>query len=126
MKRRRQCWIGIVSLICFLLSAPMAWANKASVEIEAPNQAPKGSEVVIKLHVKHSADNFFHHVDWVVAKVNGKEIDRWEYSAFDLPKAADFTKEIKLTADKDLEIEAQANCNIHGSAGVSKHIIFVK
>ena len=124
--KRQQYLIGFVGMVCFLLTASLAWANKSSVEIEAPNQVPKGSEVVIKLNVKHSANNFIHHTDWVVVRVNGKEIARWEYSAFDLPEGADFTKEIKVTADKDLEIEAQADCNLHGSTGVSKRIVFVK
>ncbi|MEJ2589405.1 MAG: desulfoferrodoxin family protein [Deltaproteobacteria bacterium] len=122
----RNRWIWIIGLACFLLSAPMAWANKSWVEIEAPNQVAKGSEVVIKIKVGHSANNFFHYTDWVVVKANGKEIARWEYSAMDRPEAENFTKEVKVTADKDLEIEAQANCNLHGSQGLSKRIIFVK
>ena len=125
MKRQKN-WIWIIALVCFLLSAPVAWANKASVKIEAPNQVAKGSEVVIKLKVNHSGNSFFHYTDWVVVKANGKEIARWEYSAMDRPEDENFTKEVKVTADKDLEIEAQAHCNLHGSAGVSKRIIFVK
>ena len=33
------------------------------------------------------------------------------------PEAAIFTKEVKLTVNEPLEIVAEANCNLHGSAG---------
>jgi hypothetical protein len=48
--------------------------------------------------------------------MNGKEIDRWEYSATHLPESATFTKEIKYVVDGDLEFKGKASCNLHGSA----------
>ncbi len=95
----------------------VCFANKAAVTIEAPDQAAKGAEVVVKLHVTHSANNFFHHINWVQVKVNGKDTALWEYSMTNLPEAANFTKEVKLMVNEPLEIVAEANCNLHGSAG---------
>ncbi|MDZ7698999.1 MAG: desulfoferrodoxin family protein [Deltaproteobacteria bacterium] len=118
--------ILVIGMVFFLLNAPVVWADKSAVEIDAPNQVAKGSEVVITLKVIHSANNFFHYTEWVVVKANGEEIARWEYSAMDKPEGETFTKEVTVTADKDLEIEAQGNCNLHGSAGVSERIVFVK
>jgi len=125
MKSSKHLMVAI-GMVFFLLNAPVVWADKSSVEIDAPNQVAKGSEVVITLKVTHSANSFFHYTDWVVVKANGEEIARWEYSAMDKPENETFTKEVTVTADKDLQIEAQANCNLHGSAGVSKRIVFVK
>jgi len=125
MKSSKHLMVAI-GMVFFLLNAPVVWADKSSVEIDAPNQVAKGSEVVITLKVTHSANSFFHYTEWAAVKANGEEIARWEYSAMDKPDGETFTKEVTVTADKDLKIEAQANCNLHGSAGVSKRIVFVK
>jgi desulfoferrodoxin (superoxide reductase-like protein) len=93
-----------------------AWANKAETKIEVPQSAPRGSEITIRVTVIHSANNFFHHVEWLWVQMNGKEIDRWEYSATNLPESATFTKEIKYVVDGDLEFKGKASCNLHGSA----------
>jgi desulfoferrodoxin (superoxide reductase-like protein) len=69
------------------------------------------------LTVDHNADNAFHHVDWVELIVNNHQVGYWQYSAFDLPPAATFIKEIKYTVNGNTEIKAQASCNLHGSAG---------
>jgi desulfoferrodoxin (superoxide reductase-like protein) len=52
-------------------------------------------------------------------KVNGKEVKRWEFSAGSLPESETFTREIDYTVEGDgtVTIEAEADCNIHGSAG---------
>ncbi|MFO7987406.1 MAG: desulfoferrodoxin family protein [Desulfatiglandaceae bacterium] len=124
--KRRSVYVGLLGVVFFLLCTSVVWADKSSVEIEAPNQAAKGSEVVVKLNVSHSANNFIHYTDWVVVKANGEEIARWEYSAMGKPEGENFTREVNITVTEDTEIEAQAHCNMHGSAGVSNRIIFVK
>jgi desulfoferrodoxin (superoxide reductase-like protein) len=124
--KTRKLVIGFIALFFFLLNTSNALADKSVAKIEAPDEAVKGSEVVIKVLVSHSANNFFHHTDWVSVKANGKEIGRWEYSMTNLPEGAHFTKEIKLTVNEDLVIEAKANCNLHGSAGADTKKISVK
>jgi desulfoferrodoxin (superoxide reductase-like protein) len=99
-----------------LVTRGTAWANKAETKIEVPQSAARGSEITIRVTVTHSANNFFHHVEWVWIQMNGKEIDRWEYSATHLPESATFTKEIKYVVDGDLEFKGKASCNLHGSA----------
>ena len=42
------------------------------------------------------------------------------------PEGAIFTKEIKLMVNEPLEIVAEANCNLHGSAGPAKKKIALK
>jgi len=93
-----------------------AWANKAETKIEAPESAAQGSEITIRVTVIHSANSYFHHVEWLWVQINGKEIARWEYSASNRPEDATFSKEIKYKVDGDLEIKCKASCNMHGSA----------
>jgi len=124
--KTRKLFIGYISILFLLLYTSNALADKSAVRIESPDTVVKGSEVVIKVHVSHSANNFFHYTDWVSIKANGKEIGRWEYSMSKRPDAANFTKEIKITVNEDLLIEAQANCNLHGSAGIATKKISVK
>ena len=124
--KNRKLVIGSIALFFLLLNISYALADKSAVKIEAPDKTVKGSEVVIKVYVTHSANSFFHYTDWVSIKANGKEIGRWDYSMTRRPDEANFTKEIKITVNEDLVIEAKANCNLHGSAGVVTKRISVK
>jgi len=102
--------------VLFILTTP-AFANKASVTLQAPASVQKGSEVTIRVNVSHEGNSFLHHVQWVYIKVNGKEIARWDYSSTSRPESENFFKEVKVTATEPLKIVAEASCNIHGSAG---------
>ncbi len=116
----RKEWLlmaGIVGLMAFLVFAGVGWANKAAVTIVAPQTAAKGEEIVIKLYVKHNANNYFHYVNWVYLKANGVEVKRWEFSSKSLPEGHDFMREFKYKVEGDTKLEAEANCVIHGSAG---------
>jgi desulfoferrodoxin (superoxide reductase-like protein) len=126
MKSKKTGLFFIQFLLVVLLCANVAFANKASVSIEAPAEVTKGSEITIRLTVDHSADNMFHHVEWVQLRVNNNQIGYWEYSAFDLPPAATFTKEIKYVVNENTEIRAEASCNLHGSAGPALFKIVIK
>lgn len=106
--------ILIVSLVLFSVNA---FANKTSVTIEGPESAVKGSEVTIKINVRHDGNNFFHYTKQVYVKANGKEIARWDFSATSRPENEVFTKEVKLTITEPTEIAAEGVCNIHGSDG---------
>ena len=116
MKRGLILCGASISLTLFLFAVP-ALADKASVTIQAPSQAAKDSEITVQLTITHSSNNLFHHVDWVEVWLDGQTAYRWEYSATNLPEAATFTKEIKIRIEKDTEIKAEANCNLHGSRG---------
>jgi len=113
------------SLFYFLFLG-IAFANKSSVSLTAPESVPKGTEVTIRVNVTHSGNNMFHHTSWVYVKINGKEVARWDFSATKTPESEIFTREIKYTVDEPAQIEAEANCNIHGSAGITKAGISVK
>ncbi|MCX5907472.1 MAG: desulfoferrodoxin family protein [Deltaproteobacteria bacterium] len=118
LMKHRQLALGFIPIfLLFFFPMDEALADKAAVTIEAPAEAAKGGEITIVLNVTHSADNFFHHVNWVEVWLNGQTAFRWEYPAFDLPSAATFKKEIKMKVEGDTEIKAEANCNIHGSKG---------
>ena len=116
MNRRDFIVASGVLVAGVLVSRGTAWADKAETKIVAPQSAAPGSEITIRVTVIHSANNFFHHVEWLWVQINGKEIGRWEYSATHLSDGATFTKEIKYMADGDLEIKGKASCNLHGSA----------
>ena len=92
----------------------LSLADKSVATIEGPDQAVKGNEITVKVHVSHNANNFFHYTNWLKVTVNGKEEAYWEYTAENRPESAKFTKEIKLTVNELMEIVAQANCNMHG------------
>jgi len=104
-------------LFSLCLAATPAFANKTSAAIDVPDKAKKGDVIKIKLTFTHSGNNFIHHTDWAFVKVNGKEIKRWEYSFHSLPENEVFTREVTYTIDGPLVIEAEGDCNIHGSAG---------
>ena len=113
---RAGIMIAVMVMVTTLYNG-VSLANKSVATIEAPDQAAKGTEITVKIHVTHSTNNFFHYTNWVKVIVNGKEAAFWEYSAGNLPEGAKFTKEIKLTINEPMEIVAEANCNIHGSQG---------
>ena len=126
MKPRKAILFLTQLLLVVLLCANVAFANKASVSIEAPAEVTKGTEITIRVTVDHSADNIFHHVEWVQLNVNNNQVGYWRYSAVDLPPAAPFTKEIKYTVNENTEIRAEASCNLHGSAGPGFFKIVIK
>ena len=109
-----------------LLWCSRADANKSAVSIQAPTEAPRGSEVIIRVTVTHNDNNPLHYTEWVYVMVNGKEVARWTYSAFSRPESETFTKELKYQAGDNLEIKSEASCNVHGSAGPAISRISVK
>ncbi|MFH1977058.1 MAG: desulfoferrodoxin family protein [Pseudomonadota bacterium] len=110
----------------FFLSLGIAFASRSSVSLTAPESVPKGTEVTISVNVTHSGNSMFHYTNWVYVKVNGKEVARWGFSAMKTPESENFTKEFKYTVNEPAQIEAEANCNIHGSTGITKAGISVK
>ena len=102
------------------------WANKSSTSIEVPESIPKGSEITIRVTVTHNANNFLHYTKWLQIMINGKEVSRWDYTMGNRPEGATFTKEIKYEVDGDIEIKAEASCNIHGSAGSATTKVLAK
>ena len=105
--------IAVMVMVITLYNG-VSLADKSVATIEAPDQAAKGTEITVKIHVTHSANNFVHYTNWVKVIVNGKEASFWKYSAGNRPKDAKFTKEITLMIDGPMEIVAEANCNMHG------------
>lgn len=93
-------------------------ANKTSVEIKAPSEIKKGTEVTVVINVMHKGNSKMHHTEWVSLKINGQEVKRWEYGKESLPPSGDFKLEYKTTVTGDLNLDAQGNCTLHGSAGV--------
>ncbi len=124
MKTGYKVFTGVF-LFCMAISSPV-WANKSKVEIDAPVTAKKGSEVTVKIHVKHDSNSFLHYTNGVYLKVNGKQMKRWEYSNFSRPEGSDFTVSHTIKVQKELELEVRAHCNSHGSAGPDTHTIKVK
>ena len=124
-KNRAGVMVAMIILVVGLYPG-VSLADKSAVTIEAVDQAVKGTEISIKILVSHSANSFFHYTNWVQVKVNGKDTALWEYSMGNRPEGAKFTKEMKLVVGEPLEIVAEANCNMHGSAGPAKKKIALK
>ncbi|MCJ7832988.1 MAG: hypothetical protein MUQ20_01205 [Deltaproteobacteria bacterium] len=112
--------------LAFFFAAQTSFADKSSVTISAPETAAKGSEVSVKLTITHSANSYFHYTNWVSLKVNGKEFSRWEFTSNKRPEEAVFIREVKIPVNEPMELIAEANCNIHGSAGPAKWKITIK
>jgi desulfoferrodoxin (superoxide reductase-like protein) len=104
--------------VLFFFSSAGSLANKTSVEIKAPAEVKKGTEVTIVINVFHKGNSQNHHTDWVFIKINGKEVKRWTFDKENLPSGGDFTLEFKYIITENVTIEAEGHCNIHGSAGI--------
>jgi len=124
MKRAVLVVSCFLFLFC-LVSGPV-FANKAAVALEGPASAEKGSEIIVKITVTHSANSFMHHTKWLKVQVNGKPLEQWDYTASNRPPGETFTKEIKIKVTENTEVVAEASCNIHGSAGPAKLMILIK
>jgi desulfoferrodoxin (superoxide reductase-like protein) len=124
MKRAVLVVSCFLFLFC-LVSGPV-FANKAAVALEGPASAEKGSEIIVKITVTHSANSFMHYTKWLKVQVNGKPLEEWDYTASNRPPGETFTKEIKIKVTENTEVIAEASCNVHGSAGPAKLMILVK
>jgi desulfoferrodoxin (superoxide reductase-like protein) len=111
---------GMVLAAAVALPSRPALANESAVRIVAPENAVVGEEITIELHVSHEGNNLFHYTNWVRALVNGQEVRRWDYSARNRPEAENFVVTLQHTMSAPIEIVAEANCNLHGSAGNTK------
>jgi desulfoferrodoxin (superoxide reductase-like protein) len=111
---------SFLALFCFFLTG--ALANKTSVEVNAPAEVKKGTEVKITVEVMHKGNSKTHHTEWVTIKINGQEVKRWSYTKELLPPGDQFTLEFTYVADEPLTVEVAGNCNIHGSTG-SKTVV---
>ena len=116
MNRRKFLATSVAFVGGVVLTYGTAWANKAESRLEVPESAAKGSETIIKLTVSHSANSFFHHVEWAWIQVNDKERARWDFSSSNLPESETFSRTVKVKIEGNLEIKAKASCNLHGSA----------
>jgi desulfoferrodoxin (superoxide reductase-like protein) len=110
-------------MIMALFFTVSAFADKAGVSIQAPPSAKKGETITLTVKVTHNGNNILHYVDYVTLTVNGQEVKQWEYSAFDRAENEDFSVTHELEVTETMNIEAKANCNIHGSKGVKTHTI---
>lgn len=117
---------GIITVLTLFLFSTGAFANKTSVTVIAPEKAEKGSEITIKIEVKHMGNTKGHYTDWVWLKINGEEVKKWEYSKNTLPESQNFILEYKVKAESNLEIIAEGNCNKHGSKGMDKVTVIVE
>jgi desulfoferrodoxin (superoxide reductase-like protein) len=117
--------LGIVAGLVLLL-APPALADKASVAIEAPENAAPGSEITIRVTVTHNANTARHYVEWVKIWVNNQELAKWEYSSSNLPEGVPFARDVKYKVAEKVEIKAEASCNAHGGKGPATFRITVK
>jgi desulfoferrodoxin (superoxide reductase-like protein) len=124
-KKETRLLFFVVFMVIAFLTAGLAYADKSAVRIEAPTQAKVGETITITLHVSHQGNNLFHHTDRVTVRINGEEVKRWEYGMFSTPDAENFTLTVPHTVTGPIVIEAEANCNIHGSTGVTKHSVAV-
>ncbi len=125
MNKQLKVTAPLIAILYFTLT-PLLFANKTSVDIRAPKEVNKGTEVTVTIEVLHNGNNIMHYTSWVYVKINGKEYKRWEYSSFNRPADEKFSLSFKIIVNEPLKIEAQGNCNIHGSHGKKTIEIDVK
>ena len=112
--------VGLLTAGAGLMSSvwvESAFADKSSVTIKAPAEATKGSKITVKVTATHNANNFLHYTSWLYIMINGKEVARWDYTWRKRPDGEIFTKEITHEVDDNIEVKAEAYCNLHGSKG---------
>jgi desulfoferrodoxin (superoxide reductase-like protein) len=109
-----------LSAVLFFFASTSLLANKTRVEVKAASEVKTGSEVTLVINVFHMGNSTSHHTDWVYLKINGKEVKRWQFDKDNLPPDGNFTLEFKYLVTKDLTIESEGHCNLHGSAGINK------
>ncbi len=124
MKKKLKL-LPLIAIVYFAFTISV-FADKTAVEIIAPKEVQKGTEITITLNVSHSGNNIMHYTEWVYVKVNGKEYKRWEFSAFNRPEDERFSLTFKIIVKEPLKIEVQGNCNVHGSQGKKTVTISVK
>ena len=113
-------------MFLFCLSSGPVFADKSAVTLEGPASAEKGSEVIVKITVTHSGNSFIHYTKWLKVQAGGRPVEQWDFTAGNRPDGATFTKEVRIKVTENTEVVAEANCNIHGSAGPAKLMIQVK
>jgi len=107
--------------VMFIAVSGIAFANKTEVKVSLPAQVKKGSKITITINVMHKGNSVGHHTDWVYLKINGKEVKRWSYDKNNLPSDGNFTLTYTYTVTENtLSVEAEGDCNIHGTAGPAK------
>ena len=132
MKQRRRDFVkATLTFVDGAGLAPLcvvedALADKSSVSLDTIAPVTKGSTIRIKVLVTHNGNNFLHYTQWLHVMVNGKEIARWDYSWRKRPENGTFTREVPCRVDADMEITAEAHCNIHGSKGPATVRVRVK
>lgn len=125
--RYRKLLVVICGLACLsLVLCRQADANKTAVTIQGPGEVSRGSDVILRITVTHNDNTPIHYTDWVYVMVNNKEVARWTYSAFKRPESGTFIKEVTIKATDSLEVKAEGNCNLHGSAGPATFRISLK
>jgi desulfoferrodoxin (superoxide reductase-like protein) len=116
--------VFLLTTLIFFTSASLL-ANKTSVEIKAPTEIKKGTEVTLVISVFHNGNSKMHHTDWVVLNINGKEVKKWQYDKDNLPPDGNFVLEFKTVVTENITLEAEGHCNIHGTAGPKQATIKV-
>lgn len=114
---RRRDFLLSVPFFFLALRTGVAFANKSSTSIEAPQTVQKGSEATIRVTVTHKGNSVIHHTKSLQVIANKKEIARWNFTLEQRPEDEIFTREVKITVLEDLEVAAEAHCSVHGSAG---------
>jgi desulfoferrodoxin (superoxide reductase-like protein) len=108
---------GIAFLFLLPILSSVALANRTLAALSGPDSVAVGTEVTITISISHKGNSASHYTNWVWVKADGKEIARWEFDASRLPESENFTREVKFTVVKAVEITAQGNCIRHGSRG---------
>ena len=115
--------------LTFFLFPQHLFANEPVVSIQILSEKVQaGEEIEVQLTISHSANYFFHFVEWVDLFINREQSNYWGYSAFDLPPAKSFKKIVKYKVPHmdEIIIVAEASCIRHGSAGKVTILVPVK
>lgn len=117
MKRYILC---IAAVLAVPALSGTADANKALVEIVEPVRFSDTGRATVTCRVSHSGNNFIHHTSRLRVTSNGKQAGQWDFTWRNLPEEEDFMRDVAIDAAGPVIIEAEANCNIHGSRGLAQ------
>lgn len=114
-----------VALVLGLGTVAGVRADQSAVAIDVPPEASRGSTITVTVRVSHEGNSFFHFTDWAWLRAGEVEIARWRFSADNRPEDENFTRQVAYTLHGPTTFTAQANCNVHGSAGAVRKTVAV-
>ncbi|WP_158308902.1 desulfoferrodoxin family protein [Methanocella arvoryzae] len=118
-------WILLpcLALVLLLAASGIASADRAEVDVDAPDTARPGETVQVKLNVHHEDSAPGHYVDSVKLYDGDRLLKEWTYDNSNFERAEEWSVTYTGSFDRDVNLRAVVNCNLHGGEPDTEVII---